>query len=68
MGNNLLRKKEDHYKLIELINVSSKEGESLINSDLIFEYEVEPQSLNERTTTKRIVIPREQIINSQKNA
>ncbi len=65
---NLLRSKEHHFTLLDIAIGHNKPGQSLINSDLIFEIESQPNSLNERSSTKTVIIPRERIINSELSA
>lgn len=40
-------------------------GEKLINADLIFEVETQPQGLNDRAHSKTVVIPRQDIIGEE---
>lgn len=40
----------------------------MINADLTFEIDIQPQGLNDRSTSKTVVIPRDQIVNSELSA
>lgn len=58
LGPNQLRESAHMVTLFEIYQNKN----NIINSDLEFEYDVEAQNLNERQTTKQVVIPRERIV------
>lgn len=63
-GPNLLRSKEHHFSLMDIVLGKNKLGESLQDLDLIFEVETQPMSLNEKKSTNSIVIPKQEILDS----
>lgn len=65
---NHLRSKENHFTILDIAVGCNSKGEKLINGDLIFEVDEPPHGLNDRATSKTVVIPRDQIVNSEKSA